>query len=79
VAEAMASGTPVVATPDAALREVGGDAVVYAEPDELGPAVLQALAERDKLVAAGLARARTFSWEEAARRTVAVYREALHA
>jgi glycosyltransferase involved in cell wall biosynthesis len=77
VLEAMASGTPVVATPDPAVREVAGDVPVYAEPDELGAAVLQALAERERRVAAGLERARGFTWEEAARRTAAVYREAL--
>ena len=77
VLEAMASGTPVVAAPDAAVREVAGDAAVYAEPGELAAAVMQALAERDRLVAAGIERARSFSWEEAARRTADVYREAL--
>ena len=37
----------------------------------------RALAERERLVAAGLERARSFTWEETARRTVAVYREVL--
>ena len=32
VIEAMASGTPVVAAPDAALREIAGDAAVFASP-----------------------------------------------
>ena len=41
--------------------------------------VRQALAERDRLVAAGLDRARLFTWEETARRTVAVYLEVLDA
>jgi glycosyltransferase involved in cell wall biosynthesis len=77
VAEAMASGTPVVATPDAAVKEVGGDAILYAQPEEFAGAVRRALAERDRLVAAGLERARLFSWDETARRTVEVYREAL--
>jgi glycosyltransferase involved in cell wall biosynthesis len=75
--EAMASGTPVVAAPDAALREVAGDAAVFAEPTALADGVRRALAERERLVAAGLERARRFTWEETARRTVAVYREVL--
>jgi glycosyltransferase involved in cell wall biosynthesis len=75
--EAMASGTPVVAAPDAALREVAGDAAVFVEPAALAEGVRRALAERERLVAAGLERARRFTWEETARRTVAVYREVL--
>lgn len=77
VAEAMAAGTPVVATPDAAVREVGGDAVAYAEPREFAEVVTRVLAEPEPWSRAGLERARLFSWEETARRTVAVYREAL--
>jgi len=75
--EAMASGTPVVAAPDAALREVAGDAAVFVEADSLAEGVRHALAERERLVAAGLERARLFTWEETARLTVAVYREVL--
>jgi glycosyltransferase involved in cell wall biosynthesis len=77
VAEALATGTPVVATPDAAVREVGGDAIVYAQPAELADAVRSVLAERDRWARAALERARLFSWEETARRTVVVYREVL--
>jgi glycosyltransferase involved in cell wall biosynthesis len=77
VLEAMASGTPVVATPDPAVREVAGDAVAYAEPGGLAAAVRAALGDRERLAAAGLERARAFSWDETARRTAAVYREAL--
>ena len=77
VAEAMASGTPVVTTPDAAVREVGGDAVLYAQPQDFPAAARRALDEREHWAQAGLARARLFSWDETARRTVAVYREAL--
>jgi glycosyltransferase involved in cell wall biosynthesis len=77
VVEAMATGTPVVAAPDEALQEVAADAAVFVEPARLAEGVRQALAERDTLVAAGLRRAREFSWDEAARRTVQVYREVL--
>jgi glycosyltransferase involved in cell wall biosynthesis len=77
VLEAMASGTPVVTSADAALREVAGDAALYATRDELGAAVQRAVAEREQLSAAGLERARAFSWAESARRTLDVYREVL--
>ena len=77
VAEAMASGTPVIATPDAAVREIGGDAVAYAGPEEFAATVASVLADPEPWVHAGLERAAALSWEETARRTVAVYREAL--
>ena len=77
VLEAMACGTPVVALPDPALREVAGDAALFAEENRLGEAVEQAIADRDRLSAAGLARAAGFSWDETARLTIAAYREAL--
>jgi glycosyltransferase involved in cell wall biosynthesis len=77
VLEAMACGTPVVAAPEPALQEVGGDAVVYAEGGDYAAAVRRALAERPRLVAAGLERAERFTWAETARLTVQAYRRAL--
>jgi glycosyltransferase involved in cell wall biosynthesis len=77
VLEAMASGTPVVAVPDPALVEVAGDAAVFVPEDELAGGIRRALAERDRLVAAGLERARAFGWRASAERTLSVYREAL--
>jgi glycosyltransferase involved in cell wall biosynthesis len=77
VLEAMASGTPVVAVPEPALQEVAGDAAVWAGESELADGIRRAVAERERLVAAGLERAGRFSWAETARRTLAVYLEAL--
>jgi len=77
IVEAMACGTPVAAFPDAAVREVAGDAAVLGE--DVTECVRTALAQRDRLAAAGLERARAFTWEETARKTAAVYREALAA
>jgi glycosyltransferase involved in cell wall biosynthesis len=77
ILEAMACGTPVVATDEPALREVGGDAALYAELDGLAAAVRQALSEGDERSRAGVERARLFSWEESARRAVASYLQVL--
>jgi len=77
VLEAMACGTPVVANPDPALKEVAGDAALYAEPADLAEAIRRAIAERGRLVAAGFARATGFSWDESARLTLDAYRKAL--
>ena len=77
VLEAMASGTPVVAVPDPALREVAGGAAVFVEEERLADGIAEALRDRERLVAAGLERARAFTWRSAAERTLAVYREIL--
>ena len=75
--EAMACGTPVVAADEPALREVGGDAAVYASDDGFAEAVRRTLADREAWSRAGVERARLFSWDESARRAVAAYREVL--
>jgi glycosyltransferase involved in cell wall biosynthesis len=77
VVEAMASGTPVVAVSEPALLEVAGGAAVVVDEAGLADGIRTALAERDRLVAAGLERARAFSWRETAERTLGVYREIL--
>lgn len=77
VLEAMASGTPVVAVPDPALREVAGEAAVFVDEAELADGIRRAVADRGRYAAAGIERARAFSWRAAAERTLAVYREVL--
>jgi glycosyltransferase involved in cell wall biosynthesis len=78
VLEAMASGTPVVATTAGALPEVAGEAAILVDernPVALAGGIERALADRERLVAAGLERAKQFSWAETARRTLEVYGE----
>jgi glycosyltransferase involved in cell wall biosynthesis len=71
VLEAMASGTPVVATIGGAILVEPGDAPALAGGIE------RALADHERLREAGLARAAQFSWAETARKTLDVYRTLL--
>jgi hypothetical protein len=59
------------------VREVGGDAVAYAEPAGLAGVLADVLADPEPWSRAGLERARTLSWERTARLTADVYREVL--
>ncbi|MBL8056712.1 MAG: glycosyltransferase family 4 protein [Anaerolineales bacterium] len=80
--EAMACGVPVVCSHAASLPEVVAEAGVLlppAEPRAWAEALGRILADpawRAELAARGRARARTFTWEAAARQTLAIYREA---
>jgi glycosyltransferase involved in cell wall biosynthesis len=81
--EAMASGCPVAASNVYSIPEVGADAILTFDPHDPDAIFRQAEralfdeALRARLVSDGLARARRFTWAEAARRTAAVYREVL--
>jgi len=83
--EAMACGTPVVVSHAAALAEVVGDAGLIVRPDDPNDIanglawVIGNMAFRSTLIERGLARAATFSWERAARETLAVYERAASA
>src|SRR5256885_939398 len=82
--EAMALGTPVVASDRGSLPEVLGDAALLVDPED-DRAVARAIESvltrpevRDRLRRAGVARARTFTWERCADRTLDVYRDVLN-
>jgi glycosyltransferase involved in cell wall biosynthesis len=79
VLEAMQLGCPVLTTPNASLPEVGGDAVVYVEPDDVEGMVvaterlIRDEAWRARLIQAGRLRAQSFSWRRTAEGTRLVY------
>lgn len=78
--EAMATGVPVVAANASSLPEVVGDAGLLFDPlqvEDIANAITAVLTDgalRDTLRQRGLARARQFSWEEAAAETLRVLR-----
>ncbi|MER8155702.1 glycosyltransferase family 4 protein [Streptomyces sp. NPDC094472] len=86
-AEAMATGTPLVATTGGAIPEVAGPdgetclAVPPGDADALAAALIRLLGDADlrrRLGAAGRERVlRRFTWEQAARGTVEQYRRAI--
>jgi glycosyltransferase involved in cell wall biosynthesis len=78
--EAMARGTPVAAARATALPETGGDAAEWfdpLDPDDIAAAILRALGDRERLAAAGRARAALVTWDATAEATALVYREVL--
>ena len=80
--EAMACGTPVVASTRGSLPEVAGDAAVLVEPDPpeaLAEGIYRVITDsalREEYRHRGLQRARAFSWRRTAEATLAVYRQA---
>lgn len=83
VLEALACGTPVIASDIDALREVGASAAVYCPPDDVEcwvAAVLDSLQEREQQPSRwaerrteGIARAAVFSWARYASHVLPVY------
>ena len=78
--EALACGTPVVASNRSSLPEVVGEAGVLVDPTDTGAMAdaMQRMLEDERLhsrlSAAGPEQARTFTWRRMAEETLAVYR-----
>lgn len=83
VVEAMACGTPVVASPNGSLAEVVGEAAELVDPYQVESIaaglrnVLGDAGRRSALRSAGLAQAARFSWETAAAQTREIYASVL--
>jgi glycosyltransferase involved in cell wall biosynthesis len=83
ILEAMRMGCPVITSNYGAMKEVSGEAALHADPhraDSIAAGMVALLEDtmlRQRLVAAGRERVRTFTWEQCARNTVNVYRKLL--
>lgn len=81
--EAMAAGTPVLASNASCLPEVLGDAALLIDPTDVGGfiAAAEALLHnsdlRVQMIDKGKARSARFTWRRCAEQTVQVYRDAL--
>lgn len=79
--EAMACGTPVIASTSSSLPELIGDAGILVDPygvDEITSAMLKVLSDSDlrsKMISRGIGKSNPFSWENTAQKTLAVYED----
>ena len=82
VLEAMQMGTPVICARTSSLPEVGGDAVLWVDPDDdaqLVASMVEVVGDARvsaRLSAAGRVQASRFTWDETARRTLDAFDEA---
>ena len=79
ILEAMASGVPVITSHTASMPEVAGDAAILVDPYDpkaIAEGMARVLAEdrlRQALIQKGLARARCFTWDSVAQKTLELY------
>jgi glycosyltransferase involved in cell wall biosynthesis len=83
ILEAMASGCPVITSNTSSLPEVAGDAAFLVNPTkktEIENAILNIIQNKnlaDDLIYRGLKRARNFSWNQCAEKTISVYEKVI--
>ena len=83
VLESMACGTPVICSNTTSLPEVGGDAAVYCDPNNIEDIknkieiVLNNKELQNNMRDKGLLRAKLFSWEKSAQMHLEVFKEVL--
>lgn len=81
VLDAMFCGLPVITSKNSALTEIGGNAVCYVNPEDVGDIrknldlLMQNEELRDNLIKKGNLQSRKFSWKETARQTSEIYIE----
>lgn len=81
--EAMASGTPVVASSVSSLPEVVGDAAMIVNPEnvfDIARGIKEVLLDmdlRERLIAKGYEQVGRFSWDHTAREVLATYKEVI--
>ena len=81
ILEAMACGTPVIASNRTSIPEIVGDAGLIVDPDnieELAEAIWKVLTDkklRENLIKKGYERIKQFSWEKTAKETLKVFEE----
>ncbi len=79
VIEAMACGCPVVSSDRGPLPEIIGKAgiLVKPSPEKLAKGIKKAIKEKETLITLGLKKAKEFSWQKTAKRTLSVYTQVM--
>lgn len=82
ILEAMACGCPVVTSRTTSMPEIAGDAAILVDPlsvDEIAAGMMRFMdkGEREIFAKKGYERVKNFTWQNTARRTLAVYRRFL--